>query len=183
MYTNLPNFSAPLNPLIAITATHQHMSQFRLQAETRRNKSMKRRLASLYQSTTTQKNFKQAIEELKSRIPKVRFQLAPTVATFLATNEATMMTYDSGADGHYFSEKDRQQAGLPIIRRSSKRVGVANGGTSTGKFVTKLPFQHLSDLAAEADTFEFFFIFPIKCGKNIGRWQCFDFHKERSHGT
>ena len=46
------------------------------------------------------------------------------------------MTYDSGADGHYFSEKDRKQAGLPIIRRSTKRVGVANGGTSTGKYVT-----------------------------------------------
>ena len=65
-----------------------------------------------------------------------------------------MMTYDSGADGHYFSKKDCKQAGLPIIRRSTKRVGVANGGTLTGKYVTKLPFQHLSDQAAEADTFD-----------------------------
>ena len=61
------------------------------------------------------------------------------MATFHATNEATMMTYDSGADGRYVSEKDRKQAGLPIIRRSTKRFGVANGGTSTGKYVTKLP--------------------------------------------
>ena len=66
------------------------------------------------------------------------------------------MTYDSGADGHYFSETDRQKAGLPIIRRSTKRVGVTNGGMSTGKYVTKLPFQHLSDQAAEADTFDDF---------------------------
>ena len=68
----------------------------------------------------------------------------------------TMMTYDSGADGHYFSETDRKQVGLPIIRRSKKRVGVANGGTSTGKYLIKLPFQHLSDQAAKADTFDDF---------------------------
>ena len=75
------------------------------------------------------------------------------------------MTYDSGADGHYFSEKDRRQAGLPIIRRSTKRVGVANGGTSTGKYVTKLPFQHLSDQAAEADTFDNFPSSLLSVGK------------------
>ena len=46
------------------------------------------------------------------------------------------MTYDSGADGHYFSETDRQKAGLPIIRRLTKRVDVVNGGTSTVKYVT-----------------------------------------------
>ena len=75
------------------------------------------------------------------------------------------MTYDSGADGHYFSEKDRKQAGLPIIQLSTKRVGVANGGTSTGKYVTKIPFQYLSDLAAEADTFEYLSSSLLSVGK------------------
>lgn len=96
----------------------------------------------------------------------VRFQKAPHVATFLATNKATMMTYDLGADGHYFSKTDRKKAGLPIIRRSTKRVGFTNGGTSTGKYVTKLPFQHLSDQAAEADTFDDFSSSLLSVGKH-----------------
>ena len=143
MYTSLPNFSAPLNPHVGKAIPATHISQFRLQDETRRNKSLKRRLSNLYHNNISQLPFKQAIADLKTQIPKVRFQRVPRVATFHATNEATMMTYDSGADSHYFSEKDCKQAGLPIIRRSTKRVSVSNGGTSTGKYVTKLPFQHL----------------------------------------
>ena len=76
-----------------------------------------------------------------------------------------MTTYDSGADSHYFSEKDRKQSGLPIIQRSAKRVGVANGGTSKGKHVTKLPFWHLSDQAAEADAFDDFPSSLLSVGK------------------
>ena len=34
-----------------------------------------------------------------------------------------MVTYDSGADGHYISEKDRRKAGLPILRPSTRKVG------------------------------------------------------------
>ena len=41
-----------------------------------------------------------------------------------------MVTYDSGADGNYLSEKDRLKAGMPILRRSPRRVGVANNGTN-----------------------------------------------------
>ena len=41
-----------------------------------------------------------------------------------------MLTYDSGADGHYISEKDQRKAGLPILRTSTRKAGVANGGTS-----------------------------------------------------
>ena len=166
MYTSLPNFSAPLNPPVGTATRSKHLSQFRLQTETRRNKSLKRRLSSLYHNNTSKIPFKQAIAELKTQISKVRFQRAPKVVTFLATNEATMMTYDSGADGHYLSEKDRKQAGLPIIRRSIKRVDVTNGGTSTGKYVTKLPFQHLSDQAAEADTFDDFPSSLLSVGKH-----------------
>jgi hypothetical protein len=67
-----------------------------------------------------------------------------------------MVTYDSGADGHYISKRDRKKAGLPILRPSTKRVGVANGGTSTAKHVTQLPFKQLSPKATQADTFQDF---------------------------
>jgi hypothetical protein len=40
---------------------------------------------------------------------------------------------DSGADGHYISEKDHRKAGLAILRTSTQKVGVANGGTSKAK--------------------------------------------------
>ncbi len=36
------------------------------------------------------------------------------------------------------------------------KVGVANGGTSTAKYVTKLPFRQLSAQATQADTFQDF---------------------------
>ena len=65
-----------------------------------------------------------------------------------------MVTYDSGTDGHYLSEAYRQQSDPLILRISSKRVGVANGGTSGGKYVTKTPFPQLSQQADEADKFE-----------------------------
>ena len=64
--------------------------------------------------------------------------------------------YDSGADGHYISERDRKAAHLPILRKSTKVVGVANGGTSTAKHVIQLPFSKLSAKANTADTFEDF---------------------------
>ena len=63
---------------------------------------------------------------------------------------AAMITYDSGADGHYLSKRYCINVGLPIVQPSSKRVGVANGGTST------LPFKQLSNRAASADSFEDF---------------------------
>ena len=65
-----------------------------------------------------------------------------------------MITYDSGADNHYVSEVDRIKLKLPILRPSHKPVAVANGGTSKGKNVTRLPFPQLSAISAEADTFE-----------------------------
>ena len=51
-----------------------------------------------------------------------------------------MVIYDSGADGHYIIEKDRHKAGLPILQPSTRKVGVANGGTSKAKYITQLPF-------------------------------------------
>ena len=67
-----------------------------------------------------------------------------------------MVTYDSGADGHYISEKDRCKAGLPILQTSTRKVGVANGGTSKAKYVTQLPCRQLSAQAMQADTFQDF---------------------------
>ena len=69
---------------------------------------------------------------------------------------AAEMTYDSGADEHYVNKKDRTKLGLPILRRSRKRVGVANSGISTGKHVTRLPFKQMLDETTEADAFEEF---------------------------
>jgi hypothetical protein len=67
-----------------------------------------------------------------------------------------MMTYNSGADGHYISEKDCRKAGLPIIQKSTRRAGIANGGVSQEKFVTQLPFKDLSAQATQTDTFQDF---------------------------
>ncbi len=65
-----------------------------------------------------------------------------------------MITYDSGVDGHYISEKDCCKAGLPIIQKSTRWVGVANGGVSQAKFVMHFPFKDLSAQATQADTFQ-----------------------------
>lgn len=63
---------------------------------------------------------------------------------------------DSGADKHYITEDDRQEADLPILGKSTKQVGVANGGISEGRHITKLPFELLSAKARLADTFDDF---------------------------
>jgi hypothetical protein len=67
-----------------------------------------------------------------------------------------MVTYDSGADGHYRSKEDRKHIGLPILKKSSKKVRVANGGTSKAKYVTCLPFHNILPRAATADSFDDF---------------------------
>ncbi len=76
-----------------------------------------------------------------------------------------MVTYDSGADGHYINEKDQRKAGLPILQPSIQKVGVANGGTSKAKYVTQLPFQQLSAQAMQADTFQDFPTSLMSVGK------------------
>ena len=49
---------------------------------------------------------------------------------------AVHLTYDSGDDRHYVSKEDRKEACMPILRSSSKKVGVANGNTCKAKHVT-----------------------------------------------
>ena len=87
---------------------------------------------------------------------QVSFAPQRTVRIYNKEDTPVLITYDSGADGHYISEMDRATVGLPILRKSNKRVGVANGGTSQAKHVTTLPFSQLSDKANTADTFEDF---------------------------
>jgi hypothetical protein len=86
----------------------------------------------------------------------VSFATTRQVRIFQDKEIAVMITYDSGADGHYLSKRDCINVGLPILRPSTKRVGVANGGTSTARHGSRLPFKQLSDRAASADSFEDF---------------------------
>ena len=95
----------------------------------------------------------------------VRFANKTTIATFQDKEEAIMLTYDSGADGNYLSEEDRKKAGLPILRRSTKSVGVANAGTSRGKWETELPIPQLSKKPAKADYFSDFPTSLMSVGK------------------
>ncbi|KAL7474759.1 hypothetical protein ACHAW6_005919, partial [Cyclotella cf. meneghiniana] len=100
---------------------------------------------------------KRAHQRLTMHTKHVQFANTHTVRLFPPTSPPTVFaTLDSGADGHYLSERDRALAQLPILRPSSKRVGVANGGSSQGRHVTKLPFTNLSANATQADTFDDF---------------------------
>jgi hypothetical protein len=84
---------------------------------------------------------------------RVTFAGQAMVAEYNTKNTTVTVRYDSGADGHYISERDRKKVGLPILRISAKKVSVANGGTCKGQYVTALPFPQLSTKAAKADTF------------------------------
>ncbi len=95
----------------------------------------------------------------------VRFAKNKKVHLFDKAETPIMITYDSGADGHYISKKDRHKVGLPIIRKSTRRVGVANGGVSQAKFVTQLPFKALAARATQADTFQDFSPSLMSIGK------------------
>ena len=76
-----------------------------------------------------------------------------------------MVTYDSGADGHYTSKDDQAKAGLPILHQSKQWVGVANDDVSHGKHVTQLPIPNLPAPATEADTFDDFRHSLLSVGK------------------
>jgi len=51
------------------------------------------------------------------------------------------------------SKDNRKEARMPILRLSSKQVGVANGNTCKEKYATRLPFPQLSKRATQANTF------------------------------
>ena len=100
------------------------------------------------------------------------------MAEYNDEDATVLVTYDSGADGHYISEKDRQKLGLPILRISAKKVGVANRDTCKRKYVTVLPFPQLSTTAAEADTFNDFPTSLMSVGKIADDGNIFFFTKE-----
>jgi hypothetical protein len=54
---------------------------------------------------------------------------------------------------------------MPILRSSSKKVEVANGGKCKAKNVTRLPFPQLSERATTADTFNNFPTSLMSVGK------------------
>ena len=76
-----------------------------------------------------------------------------------------MITYGSRADGNYISEANKKKVGIPILRRSTKHVRIANGSTSSIKFVTKLLFLQLSEQAADTDIFQEFPTSLMRVGK------------------
>ena len=96
---------------------------------------------------------------------QVRSRHKPTVIRFHNEEEPIIITYDSDADNHYVSEAERIKLKLPILRPSHKRTAVANGGTSEGKYVTRILFPQLSTISAEADTFEEFSSSLMSVGK------------------
>ena len=100
--------------------------------------------------------FRQAIRHLKRGNQRVRSQSKPTLETFRDDNETIMVTYNTGVDSNYVSEAERKKVVVPILRQSTKRVGIANGNTSSGKFITQLLFPQLPKQAVEADTFQEF---------------------------
>jgi hypothetical protein len=85
----------------------------------------------------------------------VQFKLTNSISIIKDPN-VVMITYDSGADGTYISERDRVKARLPILRQSSKKVRVANGEIVKAKNITALPFPQLSARARQAHTFKQF---------------------------
>jgi len=95
----------------------------------------------------------------------VSFTTHNRIHQYSSNEQPIMITYDSGVDGHYISEKDRCKTGLPILRTSTLKVGVANGGTSKAKYVTQLPFRQLSAQAMPADTFQDFPTSLMSVGK------------------
>jgi hypothetical protein len=70
---------------------------------------------------------------------------------FSSKTDLPMVTYNSRTDGHYINKQDIATAHLPILRKSSKLVGVANSGTRA-EHVTEVPFKGRSKMAIEADT-------------------------------
>ena len=108
---------------------------------------------------------KRFVNKINGNTKHVRFASKHSVREFTQQSKPTMMTYDSGADGHYISEKDRKAANLPILKKSNKRVSVANGTICKAQNVTKLPFQQLSAHAQRADTFQEFPTSLLSVGK------------------
>jgi hypothetical protein len=95
----------------------------------------------------------------------VSFATTRQVQIIQAKEVAAVITCDSSMDGHYLSERNCKSIGLPILRPSTKQVGVTNGGTSTARHVSHLLFQQLSDWAVSTDSFDNFPSLLMSVGK------------------
>eukprot|EP00804_Cyclotella_cryptica_P017383 CCRYP_020246-RA/>CCRYP_020246-RA protein AED:0.61 eAED:0.61 QI:0/0/0/0.5/1/1/2/0/312 len=65
-------------------------------------------------------NLRQSLLTCLPSAKHVTFQTQAHVRHFNPDNNSPMITYDSGANGHYLSEADRLSTGLPILRPSTK---------------------------------------------------------------
>ena len=65
-------------------------------------------------------SLRKAIQHLQYTNQHVQFKKNNKITTFYHDDTASMITYDSGADGHYISKRDRVNAKLPILRQSTK---------------------------------------------------------------
>ena len=54
--------------------------------------------------------FRKAIQHLQYANQHVQFKTNDKITTFFQDDTAAMITYDSGADRHYISKKDREKA-------------------------------------------------------------------------
>jgi hypothetical protein len=95
----------------------------------------------------------------------VRFASRNNEWLYRQQDHPVMIIYDSGADSHYLCERNCIQAGLPILRSSNWKVGVANGGTSKAQHVSQLPFNKLLQWARHPDTFTDFPTSLMSVGK------------------
>ncbi len=109
--------------------------------------------------------FNGTIKKLNKTKQHVSFTTHNTVQLYKDHEEPLMITYDSGSKGNYLSKKDCVKAGLPILRPSTRMVGVANGGASQAQHITGLPFHKLSARARQADTFQDFSTWLMNVGK------------------
>ena len=142
---------------ISINKSHQ-LPNHQLKWQQKANNTSHQITGSLYHAF---KMAKLSVTQTKT----VRFATMQTVRGFQNKEVAAMITYDSGADGHYLSKRDHKIICFPILRQSHKRIGVANGGMSTARHVSQLPFQQLSDRAESADSFNYFPRLLMSVGK------------------
>jgi len=117
-------------------AKNDKSNAHRLAIDTAHSTPTKPRPSLLQQSKNLDRMLSAATRRLVRKITnsnqhRVTFAGQAMVAEYNIKNSTVMVMHDSGADGHHISETDRKTAGLPILRISAKKVGVANGSTCT----------------------------------------------------
>ena len=92
-----------------------------------------------------------------SKTKRVRFakNIKNATCKYDKSNKPNILwvSYDSAADENYIKETDRKAVGLPILRKSTKRVQSASKNVSKGVNQTRLPIPNLPQQTTKADTF------------------------------